>query len=108
VSFTGLKGNKMNLKDMLVLSDDKPATHSLRKSDKGQVMAIGLKKQQVLKRHITATPAILVVCKGLLAFEMEGSTKRLAQFDTFNIPALIPHEVTALEESIFLVIKEKE
>lgn len=98
----------MNLNEILQFSDERPATYSLRKSDKGQVMAIGLKKQQVLKRHITATPALLVVCKGLLAFEMEGSTKRLSQSDIFNIPALIPHEVTALEESIFLVIKEKE
>jgi quercetin dioxygenase-like cupin family protein len=61
----------------------------------------------VLKKHVTALPALLVVLKGQIAFEMEGKTATLSALNTFEIPAHVPHEVTGLEESTFILIKEK-
>ncbi|MGV3641675.1 MAG: hypothetical protein ACO1NZ_14210 [Adhaeribacter sp.] len=97
----------MHILEHLQLKDDKPAILPLRNSDKVQVVTIGLQKDQVLKKHVTATPALIVVLQGRLAFDMEGKTTELPVLSTFDIPATVPHEVTGLEESIFLLIKEK-
>ena len=97
----------MKIIEELQLTDEKPAILQITNTGKSQVIAIGLKENQVLKKHVTAIPALLVMLKGKIAFEMEQTIMQFSVFDTFNIPVNIPHEVTALEESIFLVIKEK-
>jgi quercetin dioxygenase-like cupin family protein len=98
----------MIITDALQLNNEKPAVLQIKNSEKSQVIAIGLKKDQVLKKHVTTIPALLVVLKGSVSFEMEGSTIQLPLLSTFDIPVNVPHEVTGLEESIFLVIKEKD
>lgn len=97
----------MNILDQLHFKDDKPATLLLKSTDKQQIMTIGLKKGQQLKKHSSATPALIIVLKGLIAFEMEGTTTKISELNTFDIPPTVPHEVIGLEESIFLLIKEK-
>ncbi|GEO05033.1 hypothetical protein AAE02nite_26970 [Adhaeribacter aerolatus] len=98
---------KMNIPEQLEFKDDKPATLQLKNTDKQHTIVIGLKKGQILKKHFSATPALLIVLKGLIAFEMEGTTTQVAALNTFDIPPTIPHEVTGVEESIFLLIKDK-
>lgn len=97
----------MNLKETVQLSDDKPAVVQVKNTDKSQILAIGLKKDQVLKKHITPIPALLVVLEGRVLFEVEGSSTEIPTLGTIDIPVNIPHEVTGLQESLFLVIKEK-
>ncbi len=97
----------MKITEELQLTDKKPAILQIKNSDKSQVIAIGLKENQVLKKHITSTPALLVMLKGKIAFEIKEAVMPLLSFDTFDIPANVTHEVTALAESIFLLIKEK-
>ena len=97
----------INIAEALQLSEEKPAVMSIRNTDKLQVAAIGLKKDQVLKKHVTALPALLIVLKGKIAFEMEGTATTLSALNTFEIPANVPHEVTGVEESTFILIKEK-
>ena len=97
----------MNILEQLHFKDDKPATLLLKNTDKQHIITIGLKKGQILKKHFSVTPALIVVLKGLIAFEMEGNTTEISELNTFDIPPTVPHEVTGLEESIFLLIKEK-
>lgn len=97
----------MNILEQIQFNDDKPATLLLKNSDKQHIMAIGLKKGQQLKKHFSTTPALIVVLKGLITFEMEGTTTEIPELSMFDIPPTVPHEVTGLEESIFLLIKEK-
>jgi quercetin dioxygenase-like cupin family protein len=97
----------MTITDALQMTDEKPAVLQVKNTDKSNVIAIGLKKDQVLKKHISPIPALLVVLKGVIAFEMEGSKTELKEFSTFEIPVNVPHEVTGITESIFMVIKEK-
>ncbi|HJW17676.1 MAG TPA: hypothetical protein VJ499_11175 [Flavisolibacter sp.] len=97
----------MIITDALHMTDEKPAVLQVKNTDKSNVIAIGLKKDQVLKKHISPIPALLVVLKGVIAFEMEGSKTELKELSTFEIPVNVPHEVTGITESIFLVIKEK-
>lgn len=97
----------MNIFESLQLSDEKPSVLRIRDNEKINVIAIGLKKDQVLKKHVTPFPALLVVLKGRISFDMEGSKTEIPTSGTFDIPANVPHEVTGLEESIFMVTKEK-
>jgi phage shock protein E len=97
----------MDILQNLHFNEDKPATLILGHSDKQQTIAIGLKKGQVLKKHMSATPAMIIVLKGVIKFEMEGEVTEIAELNSFQIPPAILHEVTGAEESIFLLIKDK-
>ncbi len=97
----------MNISENLVLQDNAPVALQIKNSLKQQITAIGLKQGQILKKHITTSPAILILLKGKLAFNMNDHITEIQVMDTFDIPADIPHEVKGLEESIFLLIKEK-
>ena len=97
----------MNISENLVLQDNAPVALQIKNSLKQQITAIGLKQGQILKKHITTSPTILILLKGKLAFNMNDHITEIQVMDTFDIPADIPHEVKGLEESIFLLIKEK-
>ena len=97
----------MNILENLSFSSEKAATLTVRNSDKQLIIAIGLMEGQILKKHISSTPAMIVVLKGAILFEMDGTTTMIREFQTFEIPATVPHEVTGLEESAFLLIKDK-
>ena len=60
----------MNISENLILQDNAPVALQIKNSLKQQVTAIGLKQGQVLKKHITTSPAILILLKGKLAFSM--------------------------------------
>lgn len=97
----------MNISENLILQDNAPVAFQIKNSLKQQVTAIGLKQGQILKKHITTSPALLILLKGKLAFNMNDHISEIREMDIFDIPADIPHEVKGLEESIFLLIKEK-
>lgn len=97
----------MNINDALQLNDERPATFSVRNTDKTNLLAIGLKKGQVLKRHISPIPAFLVVLRGKVLFDMEGAGTEIPVYGTIEIPVNVPHEVTGVEESVIIVFKEK-
>jgi quercetin dioxygenase-like cupin family protein len=97
----------MIITEALQLTDEKPAVLQIKNTQRSQVIAIGLKKDQVLKKHISSIPALLVVLKGSVIFDMNGEKTSLPTYSTFEIPVNVSHEVTGVEESIFLVIKEK-
>lgn len=97
----------MDILETLQFNKDKPATLVLSSSDKHLTIAIGLMKGQVLKKHLSATPAMVIVLKGKILFEMDGTITEMEELNTIQIPAAVPHEVTGVEQSIFLLIKDK-
>jgi len=98
----------MVITEALQLSDEKPVVLQIKNTEKSNVIAIGLKKDQVLKKHLSPIPALLVVLTGSVIFDIEGKRIELPQFSTYEIPVNVLHEVTGLNESIILVIKEKQ
>ncbi len=97
----------MNIHGQITYSDEKPAVVSIRNNEKINIIAIGLKKGRVLKKHVTKIPATLIVLKGTINFEINGENHVLQPLETFDIPVDVEHEVTGVEECIFTVIKEK-
>lgn len=97
----------MKINEQLNYSDEKPAVVAIRNNDKINIITIGLKQGQLLKKHVTKIPATLIVLKGRINFEIAGTTHLLVPMETFDIPVDVEHEVIGLEESAFVVIKEK-
>lgn len=98
----------MNIEDSLTLNEDKPAVLSIQKSDHLNLMAIGLVRDQLLKKHKTSVPTTLVVLKGGILFELGNTKIPLATHDVFQVPVNKEHEVMGTEsENIFILLKEK-
>ena len=97
----------MDILNSLEFSEQKPSSLVVSNSEKQMTIAIGLLKGQVLKKHLSSTPALIIVLKGSILFQMERKNTIIDQFHTFEIPASVPHEVSGLQESIFLLIKDK-
>ena len=98
----------MNIEDSLRLNEDKPAVLNIRKSDSLNLMAIGLGKDQLLKKHKTTVPTTLLVLKGEILFVLDEAKIHLAVHDVFNVPVDKEHEVLGIEsENIFILLKEK-
>ncbi|WP_222931416.1 hypothetical protein, partial [Xanthovirga aplysinae] len=87
---------------------ERPAILPIRKSEKINLIAIGLLKDQILKKHKAAIPTLLTVLKGSIEFRIENDKIRLLQFDTYQIPVNIEHEVEGKEErNVFTLTQEK-
>jgi len=98
----------MNITENLKFTPEKPATYMVLKSEKLQIVAIGLWQNQVLSKHKTVFPVLLTVLKGSIAFKLPSETIELKELDVFEIPVNVEHEVLGLEtENIFSLTIQK-
>ena len=95
----------MNILENIEFSTEKANVFHLRKNDKIKY-AVALGKDAVLKKHTTAFPATLLVLKGEIDFVFDDRQILLKQFDTFEIPVDVVHEVVGVsDENLFTVIQ---
>ena len=98
----------MNIAEALNFSTEKPTTYSVLKTDKLNIIAVGLIKNQLLRKHKALIPTFLTVLKGSISFHINNEVKTLRAFDTFQIPVNTEHEVEGIsEENIFTLTQEK-
>ncbi len=96
-----------NITKNISFDTEKAHVLSLKKGDKLNYFAVALGKNGVLKKHKAPVPSTLVVLLGELNFIMENETVHLHQFDVYDIPIDIEHEVAGLgEENLFTVSQE--
>ncbi|HCN11090.1 MAG TPA: cupin domain-containing protein [Kaistella sp.] len=96
----------MNILENIEFSTEKANVFHLRKNDKIKYFAVALGKDAVLKKHTTAFPATLLVLKGEIDFVFDDRQILLKQFDTFEIPVDVVHEVVGVsDENLFTVIQ---
>ena len=97
----------MNIVMQIEFSTEKANVLHLKKSDKLKYFAVALGKGAVLKKHIAPVPSTLVVLQGEISFLMEGETLHFKQFDVYEIPVNMEHEVRGVsEENLFSVAQE--
>lgn len=76
------------------------------KAEEGNVTAIQILNNQLLKEHTTKIPALLVCVTGEVVFENERGIKEiLLPGDYVNIEPMIKHSVKGIEDSQLLLIK---
>ena len=94
---------KQILKDLE--SAKRPVAKVLQSGTNFKVIAIGFTKNMVLEDHKTDIPAKLIVLEGKVVYKEGEKVVMLSQYEETPIPAGIIHSVTALEDSLCLVIK---
>lgn len=95
---------KHKLIDEIQLNQDTKIVKVLSSST-FKLIGLGFKRDQVLDKHTTPTPAILIVQFGSVDFKISGTTYLLKVGDYFEIPANTEHEVTGREDSYLYLIK---
>lgn len=97
----------MNIFKDLTLSKEKPVALSIVKTDKSQIMTVGLGKGAVMKKHKTSVFTNLIMMKGSVDFLINNENLTFTEGSVYEIPINIEHEVIGKdEENIFLIIKE--
>ncbi len=95
---------KHTLQDEIKLSAD-TKTVKVLSNPSFKLIGLGFKKGQVLEKHVTPTPAILIIQSGSVDFNMAGKSHILKSGDYFEIPANVEHEVIGKEDSFLYLIK---
>lgn len=83
----------------------RPVPKVLKSGDSFKVIIIGFKDKMVLDDHKTDIPARLVVLEGQVVYKEGDKTVIMSQYDEVNIPVNVIHSVTALSDSLCMVVK---
>ena len=79
---------------------------SMFNGDEGIVIALQIKKNEILKEHLTKVPAVLLCISGQAVFETEdGFTETVTQGSYIMIKPMVKHWVVASEDSQFVLVK---
>ena len=96
----------MNILSKVQYHTDKRSTWFVKDGKNIRQVAVALGEGAMLTKHSTKIPATLIMLKGSVRFVIEGEEVILNEFDTYQIPANIDHEVIGLtKENLFIVTK---
>ena len=84
------------------LSGDKNSI-TVYKSETLRIVLIGLHKDAELRKHTAIGTISVQVLEGKIEFSTEEETIQLAKGEMIALHKKIPHQVLALEESLFLL-----
>ena len=92
--------------DSLHTTEKEVSATNLFKGEIGSATAIRLKKDGVLKEHITKTPALLLCVEGSTTYQDEtNKVIELGPGDYVNIVPNVKHWLEAQEESQLVLLK---
>lgn len=78
----------------------------LFKGEEGKAMSIQIRKDGLLKEHITQVPALLICVKGEVVFEDEnGGSYNLKSGNFHHIEPLLKHWVRGIQDSQLVLLK---
>jgi quercetin dioxygenase-like cupin family protein len=78
----------------------------LFKTTEGNVSALQILENALLKEHITKVPALLICLSGEVVFENENGVRQtLATGDYIHIEPMVKHWVRGVQDSQLLLIK---
>lgn len=96
---------KMNLKE-LHKDTIGVQTNMMFPAKEGKVISLQISKNKVLKEHVSPVSALLVCVTGRGIYEDENGTKlKLISGDFVQIEANVKHQIKAIKDSNFLLIK---
>jgi quercetin dioxygenase-like cupin family protein len=91
------------LKQETTWADSDRNSITVFKSNTSTIVLIGMHKNAELKEHTAIGNISVQVLEGEINFVAEQQTRSLVKGQMINLAANIPHGVTALEESFFLL-----
>lgn len=79
---------------------------SLFKGEAGTVAAMQLPANEILKKHITKIPALLICVTGkVVYYDIKGLEETLSPGEYVHIEPMVEHWVEGVEDSNLLLIK---
>ena len=95
---------KMNLKHIHTEAKD-VQTKLLLKAEEGKVMSLQIAKGKQLKEHVSEVPAILICISGNAIYRDLSGEVDMLNGDYLFITAGAKHEVQAITDSNFILVK---
>ena len=86
--------------DNAVFSSDRIGTQVLLESSFTKEIRILLKEGQVMKEHKTAFPIVVHILEGEIDFGVQGQVHTLNKGAILSLEGNVPHDLTALKDSI--------
>lgn len=83
----------------------RPVARILKSGDSFKVIMIGFKDKMILDDHKTDISAKLVLLEGKVIYKEGEKAVMMSQYDEVEIPVNIIHSVTALADSLCMVVK---
>lgn len=93
------------LKTLETTKGETPVIKLIHKNDNSKLMALGFNKGMVLGNHQTDIPATLIVLQGVVNYQEEGRNIIVNALEELSIPVNVTHSVTALQDSMCIVIR---
>lgn len=95
---------KMNLKD-LHTEDKDVQTKLLLNAEEGKVISLQIASGEQLKEHVSNVPAILICISGKAIYKEKSGDVTLKSGEYVMIAKDVKHEVNAIIDSNFILIK---
>lgn len=84
----------------LIYNEKRPAIDILMETQTSKEIRIVFKKGQIMKEHKTPFPIVVQVFRGTIDFRVHGKKERLEAGSLISLEGEVPHDLTALEDSI--------
>lgn len=92
--------NTASLIKDLEYKENKPAVSILLETKQSKEIRIALRAGQIMKEHKTPYPIVVEIFEGKIDFGVQGELLHLAKGDLIALDGGVPHDLTALENSI--------
>ncbi len=89
-----------SLTEDIVYNEKKPSINILIETETSKEIRIVFKKGQQMKEHKTPFPIVVEIFKGAIGFGVNGEKQHLVAGSLIALDGNIPHDLTALEDSI--------
>jgi quercetin dioxygenase-like cupin family protein len=83
-----------------LIFEDKIKTKVILETSFSKEIRILLKAGQVMKQHQTKFPIVVHLLKGEIDFGVENTVHRIKEGDVLTLEANVPHDLSAIEDSV--------
>jgi quercetin dioxygenase-like cupin family protein len=97
----------MNILESIEFNPVKPIVLQIKKTETIKIFCVALCKDQLLQKHQAKVPSLLIVLNGVVDFQVDGEVVTLREFDIYQIPVNIDHEVKGrVDKNVIMITQE--
>jgi quercetin dioxygenase-like cupin family protein len=89
-----------SLTNDIAYHEKRPTIQVLFETESGKEIRIAFKKDQVMKEHKTPFPIVVEIFEGSIDFGVNGKLHSLHKGDLVALEGGVPHDLTAIKDSI--------